>query len=120
MGSVGFLLNIGITAFAHELLGATEELAFAIALAMVFAFHFLSGRYVIYGASDGDPKRQLLRYALASGGFRGAEYVGFLVLHTAAGLPYLAAAMVVLGASFIVKFFFYGRVVFTADPTVPP
>jgi putative flippase GtrA len=119
MGSVGFCLNLAITAFVHEVLGVTEELAFAVALITVFTFHFFSGRYVIYGATGGDPRQQLVRYALASGAFRGAEYLGFLVLHTAAGVPYPLAIVGVLGTSFIAKFFFYGRVVFTGDPTLP-
>jgi putative flippase GtrA len=118
MGSLGLILNLGITAFVHEVLGASEELAFAVALAIVFSFHFLSGRYVIYGAADGDPKRQLLRYGLATGGFRAAEYLGFLVLHTIAGIPYLAVIVIVLGSSFIAKFFFYGHVVFTGNGKV--
>ena len=120
MGSVGFCLNLAITAFVHEVLGASEELAFAVALATVFTFHFLSGRYVIYSAAGGDPRRQLVRYALASGAFRGAEYLGFLGLHTVAGIAYPVAIVAVLGTSFFAKFFFYGRVVFTGDPTLPP
>jgi putative flippase GtrA len=120
MGSVGFCLNLAITAFVHEVLTASEEVAFAVALITVFTFHFISGRYVIYGAAGGDPKRQLVRYALASGAFRGAEYVGFLALHTVAGFAYPVAIVAVLGTSFIAKFFIYGRVVFTGGPTLPP
>ena len=120
MGSLGLGLNVGITAFVHEVLGVSEELAFAVALACVVSFHFLSGRYVIYGAAAGDPKRQLLRFGLATGGFRGAEYLGFLVLHTLVGVPYLAVIVIVLGSSFIAKFVFYGRVVFTGGELLPP
>jgi putative flippase GtrA len=120
MGLIGMVLSVGITAFVHEVLGISEELAFAVALASVVSFHFMSGRYVIYGAAAGDPKRQLLRFGLATGGFRAAEYLGFLVLHTLIGVPYLLVIVIVLGSSFIAKFFFYGRVVFTGGKPLPP
>jgi putative flippase GtrA len=120
VGAVGFGLNIGITVSLHEWLGAPEELAFAVALAVVFGFSFLTSRYMIFaGASDGDPKKQLVKFAVFSAGFRVAEYLGFLVLHTLIGLPYLPAIVAVLAFSFLTKFFTYSTVVFVDDREAP-
>jgi putative flippase GtrA len=116
MGAFGFALNIGITVSMHEWLGAPEELAFGVALVVVFVFSFLTSRYLIFdGAAGGDPKKQLVKFALSNAGFRVAEYVGFLVLHTAIGLPYVIAIVAVLAFSFLTKFFTYSTVVFVND-----
>jgi putative flippase GtrA len=120
MGAAGFGLNIVITVSLHEGLSAPEELAFAVALAAVFVFSFLTSRYLIFtGASRGDPRKQLLKFGLSNAGFRVAEYVGFLVLHTVLRLPYLLAIVAVLGCSFLTKFFTYSTVVFVDDREVP-
>jgi putative flippase GtrA len=119
MGVVAFSLNIFITVALHEWLGAPAELAFAVALVVVFLFGFLSGRYMIFeGAAYGDPKKQFGRFVLISVGFRLAQFVGFLVLHTLLRLPYLAAVVAVLGVAFLTKFFTYGTVVFVDDREV--
>ena len=116
VGAAGFGLNIAITVSLHEWLGAPEELAFAVALVAVFGFSFLTSRYLIFeGASRGDAKRQLIRFVISNAGFRVAEYLGFLVLHTLIGLPYVPAIVAVLACSFLTKFFTYSTVVFVDD-----
>jgi putative flippase GtrA len=121
MGGIGFALNIGITVGLHEGLGAPEELAFGVALAVVFVFSFLTSRYLIFeGASGGDPKKQLAKFALSNAGFRVAEYIGFLVFHTALGIPYVVAIVAVLAVSFLTKFFTYSTVVFVNDRESSP
>lgn len=112
---VGFGLNLGITVVFHELLGAPEELAFAIALITVFSYNFVACRFFIFRATRSDPRRQLIKYALSSAAFRLAEYAAFVVVHTVLDVQYLIAAVVVLGTSFLSKYFFYGKVVFTDD-----
>ena len=119
LGAVGFALNLAVTISLHELLGAPEELAFAVALVVVFVFGFLTNRHLIFvGATRGDPRKQLFKYAISNAGFRMAEYVGFLVLHTLLRLPYLLAIVAVLGVSFLTKFFTYSTVVFVDDREV--
>lgn len=116
MGGIGFALNIGITVGLHEGLGAPEELAFGVALAVVFIFSFFTSRYLIFkGASEGDPAKQLVKFAVSNAGFRVAEYVGFLVFHTVLGIPYVVAIVAVLAVSFLTKFFTYSTVVFVDD-----
>lgn len=119
MGAVGFAFNIAVTVALHEWVGAPEEFAFAVALAVVFVFSFVTSRYLIFaGASYGDAKKQLLKFALSNAGFRVAEYVGFLVIHSVLGVPYLVAIVAVLGCSFVTKFFTYNAVVFVDDRSV--
>ena len=120
LGAVGFGLNLAITIALTEVLGAPEELAFAIALAVVFIFSFLTSRYLIFvGAATADPRKQLIKFAVSSAAFRGAEYVCFLLLHTVLGIGYLAAIVGVLGVSFLTKFVAYSNVVFISDGEAP-
>jgi len=115
-GAAGFVLNIAVTVTLTEVFGAPEELAFALGLVMVFTFSFVTGRYLIFAdAVQGDPRKQLAKFTLSSAAFRGTEYLGFLLLHTVLGFPYLVAIVLVLGVSFLTKFFTYSTVVFTAD-----
>jgi putative flippase GtrA len=116
MGGIGFALNVGITVGLHEGLGAPEELAFGVALVIVFVFSFVTSRYLIFeGAAGGDARKQLVKFAVSNAGFRVAEYVGFLVFHTVLGVPYVVAIVAVLAVSFLTKFFTYSNVVFVDD-----
>lgn len=119
MGAIGFSLNIATTVSLHEVLGVREEFAFAVALVAVFLLSFFASRYLIFeGAARGDPKRQLGKFVFWNGGFRMAEYTGFLILHTILGMPYLLTIVAVLGASFLTKFVTYSNVVFVDDREV--
>lgn len=119
MGAIGFSLNIATTVSLHEVLGVREEFAFAVALVAVFLLSFFASRYLIFeGAARGDPKRQLGKFVFWNGGFRMAEYTGFLILHTILGMPYLLTIIAVLGASFLTKFVTYSNVVFVDDREV--
>jgi putative flippase GtrA len=113
LGGVGFVVNFGLTALLHELVGLSEELSFAIALAAVFFGNFFSLRHLVFEAAAGDAKRQLVHYAFASFGFRFAQWLSFVALHTWLGVPYLIAVTVVLGIWFLVKFGYYRSKVFT-------
>lgn len=120
LGAVGFGINIAVTVVLTEVLGVSEELSFATGLAVVFIFSFITSRYLIFaGAATGDPRKQLVSFALSSAAFRGAEYVGFLLLHTVSGLSYLLTIVVVLGVSFLTKFITYSTVVFTSGGEAP-
>jgi len=112
LGGIGFVVNFGLTALLHEVAQLSAELAFAIALVVVFFGNFLSCRYLVFDDTAGDFKRQLLHYALASFGFRFAQWVSFLALHTWLGLPYLLAVAIVLASWFLIKFSFYRAFVF--------
>ena len=113
VSAVAFPLNLAVTVFVHEVLGASEELAFAVALAVVFLFSFAACRYVIYRATSGDPRRQLLKYAMFSAVFRLSQYLAFFLVRSVFDTQYLLTAILVLGASFLFKFRVYGDMVFT-------
>ncbi len=57
-------------------------------------------------------RRQFAAYTASAIGFRVSEYLGFLALHTILGVHYIITMFVVQGATFVIKFFFYGRLVF--------
>ena len=115
-GGVAFGLNLSMTVGLHELLGSSEELAFAIALLTVFIFSFFACRYYIFFEARGSIRRQLTLFAASSLGFRCAEYLGFLLLHSMLGVAYVAAVVIILGLSFVTKFVFYRTVVFIDVP----
>lgn len=109
---LSFMINLGLTALLHEVVALSEEWAFAISLASVFLMNFLLLRHYVFDASSGDPRRQIALTAISSATFRGMEYLGFLLVHTMMSVHYLLAVGLVLGVSFLLKFFYYGNVVF--------
>jgi len=112
MTVIAFGIHVGVSALLHEGFHVAEELAVAVALITVFTGNYFLQRYYVYQAREGDPRRQLLLYFLSSLGFRGAEYLSFLLVHSVIGVQYLAAYIGVLLVSFMIKFFYYGNVVF--------
>lgn len=109
---LSFTVNVGLTALLHEIIGAPEEIAFALSILVVFIMNFIFQRYYVFAGTDRGAANQLMMYLIFSMAFRGSEYLSFLVMHTWLGVQYLVAIVSVLGVSFFAKFFFYDRVVF--------
>jgi putative flippase GtrA len=116
VSGMSFVINLGLTALLHEVFGVAEEAAYAVALITVFLTNFVMFRYYVYGRTVGAAHRQLLAYTLSAIGFRGGEYLSFLLVHTVLGVYYLAAIILVQSVSAITKFFYYRAVVFRAAP----
>ena len=112
MTGTSFGANIGLTVFFHEYLGLTETTSFGVTLFIVFLSNFFLMRYYVYGASNTSPRRQFSLYLASSLGFRGLEYVSFLVVHTLLNIQYIIGIVGVLGGSFLVKFIWYRKIVF--------
>ena len=112
LSGVSFLTNVGLTVLLKEKVGLIPEAALAIAMVVVFCINFLACRYVVFDARAQDFRRQLLLFAMASGGFRGAEYAAFVVCHRLLGIHYVAALVGILVLSLMAKFVFYQRVIF--------
>ena len=112
LGAFSFTLNLALTVVLHEVLGAPEEAAFAIGLLTVFTVNFLACRYLVFDAARGDPKRQLAGFVAGSVVFRLAEYLAFLLLHTAFGVHYAVAIVAILVTSVVAKFVYYRHAVF--------
>lgn len=104
--------NLGGTAFLHEVVGLSEEVAFGIMVVLVFFLNFFMMRHYVCCSSDGSLQRQFLFFLLSSLTFRGLEYLSFLLLHSVIGIQYLIAITGILGISFFCKFFFYRSFVF--------
>jgi len=115
LGLVTFTTNAGLSAALVELLRVPPELAVAISLCVVFCMSFLACRYMIFEkASLGGLKRQLTLFALSSLGFRGSEYVLFLLAYSILGFHYFISLVTVLVLSFVAKFVFYNQYIFVA------
>ena len=102
-----FVLNVGSTIFLHEVAGVSEELAFAVALTLVFCTNFFIMRNYVYEGASGSLRRQFVIYALSAASFRSTEYLAFLLLHTWRGFDYRLVVIGVLSTSTLVKFFYY-------------
>lgn len=108
-----FIVNLGVTAGLHEVLSVRAEIAYAAGLLTVFLMNFGFFRYYVFVQPEPMPiRRQFAAYTASAIGFRVSEYLGFLVLHTMLGVHYIITMFVVQGATFVMKFFFYGRLVF--------
>ena len=105
-------INIGGTAFLHEIVGFGEELAFGIIIVFVFFINFFMMRYYVCRSSEGALQRQILFFLFSSLVFRGLEYFSFLLIHSVIGVQYLFAIISILGVSFVIKFVYYRSVVF--------
>jgi putative flippase GtrA len=111
ISGLSFAVNIGVTVFLHEHCGATEELAFATALVVVFLMNLFTMRYYIYNGRSGCSATQFTVYLGSAIVFRGSEYIVFLVLHTWLQFDYRLVAVAVTPFSAVLKFFYY-RLVF--------
>ena len=109
---VAFGANLGLTAFFHEIAGLRPEIAFALTLVLVLVLNFAQMRWFVWGDTDQPIARQFLLFASSSLGFRGLEYLAFLLLNSVLGVQYLIAVTGVLVVSFLSKFIYYRRLVF--------
>jgi len=117
LGAASFTLNISVTSGLHELLGVSPEISFAVGLVAAFLMNFASMRWWVFRGTRRPILVQLTGFGLSSLCFRGLEYAGYLVLYRLAGLPYLAAAALVLGISTVVKYVVYDFWLFSREKT---
>ncbi len=110
---IGFAINVGLTAFLHEILGIPPGIAFAVALACAYAVNFFNNRKWVF-ASDAAAVPQVVRFLSVSLGFRLAEYLVFLLLFNILGIHYLFAVLISLSSFYFLKFFVYKEIVFTS------
>jgi len=118
LSGLSFVANISITVLLHEGAGFPEELAFAIALVVVFVMNFLGCRLFVFNAQEGDPKRQFAMFLSSSVIFRLGEYLAFLLIHTLLGLYYIATIIAIKLFFTVIKFFFYRSAVFVPCDSV--
>lgn len=116
-GALAFIANVGLTALLHEVIHLSEETAFAISLIVMFNINFILARYMIFQdeAQSGNIVKQIAKYIFSALTFRTSEYLAFLLIHTLLGIRYIISLIVILGISFVAKFFYYRAVVFVGD-----
>jgi putative flippase GtrA len=111
ISGLSFAVNLGLTMFLHEICRAPEELAFAVALLVVFLMNFFAMRHYIYDGRGGRAARQFTIYTGSAVGFRASEYLAFLMVHSWLGFDYRWAVVAITVGMACAKFFYY-RIVF--------
>ena len=117
LGGASFTLNLCVTTSLHEFFGVSPEISFAVGLVAAFLMNFASMRWWVFRGTRRSVARQLTGFGLSSLFFRGLEYAGYIVLFRFAGVPYLAAAVLVLGISTVVKYVVYNSWLFSREKT---
>ena len=103
--------------FFHEVVGWITEVAAALSMVLVSAQNFLFFLFWVYKPQNPQDLRSMVfSFALSVVGFRGLEFLLFLVVHTWLGVHYLLALVGLRGFLMVVKFFFYRATMF-ADRT---
>jgi putative flippase GtrA len=115
-GVLSVAVTLGVTAFMHEVSGFHERVAAAAGFLCAFITNFMFTRFYVFRGTEVPMLRQLIMFAGSSGGFRLLEYGGFLITN-AVGVHYLLALLLVMGCSFILKFFVYEKLVFARKPS---
>jgi putative flippase GtrA len=105
-------VTLGVTALLREIFGVREAIAAAVGLASAMLVNFLFLRHFVFASRATPIPRQLTMFLTSNGVFRVLEYLGFLVVIRLLDLHYLLSLLLVLGASFLLKFLVYERFVF--------
>ena len=110
---INFCTNIFLTAILHEWFLVPVAWAFAASLLVAYLVSFGSFRYVVFDNARSRPAvTQMLLFLITSFCLRGAEFIGFSILHLVIGFHYLLSIFASLTVSFFGKFFFYRQYVF--------
>lgn len=111
LGAFSFGLNIFITILLHEILNAPVRVAYACGLLTTILTNFYFSRRIIF-QSGANIWRQLIIFIVSSFVFRGLEYGAFLFQEATINIEYILAILLIHGASFLIKFFYYKLFVF--------
>ena len=109
-GLAGLALSLTVTVLLREEAGLSAGAAFAIALGVVFAFHFFANAFFVFGS--GADRHVLLRYAGSALIFRLTDFLLFTGLQGFVARYYIAIVLAVLITN-LVKFLVYRNFVFT-------
>jgi putative flippase GtrA len=113
-GLAGFLsigLNYLFTIGFHTILGLSEELSFALSLALLIIINFVVNRLFVFRASGDASAAQFGKFAISSVGFRFSEWLLFVALVNL-GIDYRFALFITCVISFFAKFWFFRLFVF--------
>lgn len=115
MTAMSATISVGMPVLLHEVFGVAPRIAVAIAFLSAFVVSFATTRSLVF-ASNGTIRRDFFIFAGSTAAFRVSEYLAFLLLMDTLGLHYVAALVVALVVSSVVKFFWY-RYTFGAAAT---
>ncbi len=113
LSGLSFGVNFFLTIFLHENLRIREEWAFALVLGLTTVMNFSLLRLFVYPGRHGRLFWQFGAFVASSLGFRILEWLLFVVCHQGLGFAYQPVIAATLLATFVIKFFYYGSVVFT-------
>lgn len=108
---VSLITNLSI-AFGLFSLGVPESISFAVALAVTYMLNFSGCRWFVFVSTEVPLITQFIQFAITNGTFRILEYLSLLSLSALEFSNYYARVLLVLGTSFVIKFFVYGKFVF--------
>jgi len=114
-----FVFIIAATATLHEVLGVSETLSPAIAMAAALVVNFVILRVWVFPGQTVHWGRQLAETAVTSAAFRVLEYAIFLALHLGFDVDYLVATGASVCISALGKFGVYREVVFRRERADP-
>lgn len=112
LSGVSFIGYLGLTAFLHEVVGATSYAAVPIAMGCVTLFNFCTLRIWIFAPTERGWFKELTGFLASIAGFRAAEYAAFVLAHGLLGMPYLIAYATILALSAVGKFLFLRNILF--------
>jgi putative flippase GtrA len=106
-------VSVGLPILLHEGAGVDQATAVAISQCSVLLLNFLMIRLFVF-RSTRSGRRDLGVYAASAASFRAGEYLLFLLLFDSLGFYYVLALVLTLGASALLKFFWFRFVFGTA------
>jgi putative flippase GtrA len=110
-----FCFIIGATAALHEVLGVSETLSPAIAMAAALVVNFTLLRVWVFPGQSVHWGRQFAETVVTSLAFRAVEYAIFLALHLGLNTNYLLATGASVCVSALGKFGVYREIVFKRE-----
>jgi putative flippase GtrA len=121
VSALSFVINIGLTSLLHEAVSLKPMWAFGISLTVLFCINFTLMRYWVYRKHlrPGTLRRQFVATMVTSGGFRLTEWLFFVALNEFLKIYYLPAMLIVMGTSFLLKFFVYDKLIFGKTRPLP-
>ena len=111
-GVLSAIVTLGSTALLHEFGSVREHVAAAAGLVLALAVNFFVLRLFVFRGTQTGFLRQMLMFLASSGVFRAFEYGAFFVLNVFFHVQYLLALVLVLGVSFLMKFFVFDGFIF--------
>lgn len=111
MTGVSAGITFGTLLLCRKIVGLSEQSAGAAALIAAFCVNFITVKRIVFRAT-GHWGAQLIKFAAVSATMRSVEYLMYLAMIDALGVPYVVALPATLLLSLSLKFTAYRRWVF--------